>query len=207
MDGRSLEERVERRSHWVPVMQTLRTRSSVLLQCLSLMVSIALSGCNHRCDPGIYVRCTCADGSDGLQACGSDGTPQGECAACAGSGGGAGGGSASGGGGSDNETPTLIADWVQKLQTGKNEINMSSSSAGHAQLYWYDSGEAQWQVSAEDDGAGNARLTLTCTSSDCASATDIVMNCTYNLIALKCVGVSGGLMNNYANYPLNLTKQ
>ena len=104
-------------------------------------------------------------------------------------------------------TLTLVGDWVFKLQTGEDEIDMTSTSAGHAQLYWYDSGEAQWQVSADDNGSGAATLTLACTSADCATADNIVYSCTYTLIALKCTGLSGGLNDNYKGNQLTLTKQ
>jgi hypothetical protein len=107
----------------------------------------------------------------------------------------------------NDSTPTLVADWLLKLQTGEDEINMTSTSAGHAQLYWYDSGEAQWQVSAQDNGSGSATLTLACVSSDCASADNIVYDCTYTLIELKCTGLSGGISDNYKGDQLNLTKQ
>lgn len=103
-------------------------------------------------------------------------------------------------------TPALVGDWVYKLAIGEDEINMTSSSAGHAQLYWYDGGQAQWQVSAVDSDSGTAKITLACTSSNCATATDIVYSCTYSLIALRCVGLSGGLMNNYMGNQMTLTK-
>jgi hypothetical protein len=120
------------------------------------------------------------------------------------------GGPSSSGGGSGstvNATPTLVGDWLLKLPIGGDEIVMSSTRSGQAQLYWYDGGQSKWQVSASDDGSGAATLTLSCTSSDCASADDIVYDCTYTLIALKCTGLSGGMMNNYKGDELDLTKQ
>ena len=102
---------------------------------------------------------------------------------------------------------TLVANWLLKLPTGKDEIVMTSHTSGTAQLYWYDSGEAHWQVQATDDGAGNAMLTLTCTSSDCAMAAPIVYSCTYSFVALTCTGLSGGYQNNYKGDHLNLTKE
>jgi hypothetical protein len=115
-----------------------------------------------------------------------------------------------GGGGVDAALPptrTLVADWLYKLPIGDDEIVMTSTSSGAAQLYWYDSGQSHWQVSASDNGAGSAMLTLSCTSADCATADPIVYSCAYTFEELTCMGVSGGYQDNYAGDMLSLTKQ
>ena len=119
-----------------------------------------------------------------------------------------GGGAASGSGsGGAPATPTLVGDWLYKLPTGEDEIDMTSTSSGTAQLYWYGGSQAYWQVTADDSGSGTATVTLECTSSNCATADNIVYDCTYSLIALECTGLSGGMMNNYKGNEMTLTRQ
>jgi hypothetical protein len=134
---------------------------------------------------------------------------------CGSTGGGGGGGGNQMGGGDDDPSVdaaappklTLVGDWKLALEMGENEIVMSSTSSGTAQWWWYGGGEADWLVSADDNGAGTATLTLECTSQNCATAEPIVFACTYTYVDLHCVGQSGGINNNFDGDVVDLAKQ
>lgn len=94
----------------------------------------------------------------------------------------------------DPSTPvSLVATWLGPAvqSAGDQSIEMRTPTSGTATLWWYGA-FATWSVSANDDGRGDATLTLLCSNQPCLGDAPIIYDCVYTRSQLSCLGIAGG---------------